>query len=222
MRGKCGKTGAELVSYGYKYNTKKVLVFVTTLGAGSLVPGRPYQAKFNDIYHNVCYRDVARPQVLCMYFKHINVVDVHNQIRQHILALEEAWVTKDGYFRLFSTFVGFTVTDVFFLCVGKKGATDEKDEDSRRKIVEFTTDVAESLLDMADKVKYQNASAALGEPMVEYQRGDGPKTINFSGEGGSIVSPMSSITQRMEIKHTETYLCQRVQSLQQNGWRIPT
>ena len=40
--------GAPLVCFGYKYNVKKLLIFITTKGAGSTQPGQPYLAKFPD------------------------------------------------------------------------------------------------------------------------------------------------------------------------------
>jgi hypothetical protein len=44
---------------------------------------------------------------------HSNLVDVHNEIRQHFLALEEKWVTTDCWFRVFTSLVGITLTDCF-------------------------------------------------------------------------------------------------------------
>ena len=97
MRGKCKRSGVELVAIGYKYNSKKVLTFITTVGAGSTEKGEnPYKMKYNDEFGNVCYRDIPRPAVLSRYFLHSNAVDVHNQMRQGNLALEECWVTTDG------------------------------------------------------------------------------------------------------------------------------
>ena len=36
------------MKYFPKYNSRKVLVLVNTLGAGSTLPGVPYQKKYND------------------------------------------------------------------------------------------------------------------------------------------------------------------------------
>ena len=113
MEGTCGRTGTRLVAMGYKYNKKKVLQFVITRGAGSTEKGFPYHAKYNDEYGNVLYRNVARPKVLNIYFQYSNKVDSHNQSRQSVLALEEKWVTHDGYFRQWTTFVGMSVTDLW-------------------------------------------------------------------------------------------------------------
>ena len=103
----------ELVCIGYKYNKKSVLTFLTTRGAGKTIDGEPYEARFPDTYGNLCVRHVARPEVLSNYFNFSNVVDLHNQARQFDLKLEKKWITHDGYFRLYTTLVGMTVTDIW-------------------------------------------------------------------------------------------------------------
>jgi hypothetical protein len=43
---------------------------------------------------------------------HSNLVDnVHNEPRQHFLALEEKWVTTNCWFQDFTSLVGITLTD---------------------------------------------------------------------------------------------------------------
>ena len=42
-----------LLDIGYKYNSRKVLGFIATEGAGSTEPGDPYLSCFPDIYSNV-------------------------------------------------------------------------------------------------------------------------------------------------------------------------
>ena len=98
MEGYAEKEGVPLVCIGYKYNAKKVLVFLTTKGAGSTQPGEPYIAKFADMYGNVCTREVARPEIISNYFNRSIVVDLHNQARQVELALEKKWVTQNAFF----------------------------------------------------------------------------------------------------------------------------
>lgn len=115
LTGKTEHEGVELVCIGYKYNKKSVLTFISTRGAGSTKEGEPYEARFPDKFGNMCVRHVARPEVVSNYFKFSNVVDLHNQARQFDLALEKKWVTHNGYFRLYSTLVGMTVTDVWKL-----------------------------------------------------------------------------------------------------------
>ena len=113
LEGLAEQENVPLVSIGYKYNKKNVLTFVMTRGAGSTAQGKPYYAKFPDKYGNVCTREVARPDVISNYFKYSNVVDLHNQARQFELALEKKWITQDGYFRIFTTFLGMNVIDAW-------------------------------------------------------------------------------------------------------------
>ena len=92
-------TGSNLVAIGYKYNSSKVLCFLATKNAGSTKNGEPYIAKFPDKYGNVNHREVERPEVISVYFQYSDVGDSPNQARQLQFALEEHWVTHDGFFR---------------------------------------------------------------------------------------------------------------------------
>ena len=64
MEGRAEKEDLLLVCIGYKYNLKKLLVFLSTKGAGSIQPGEPYLTKFPDKFGNVCTREVARPDIV--------------------------------------------------------------------------------------------------------------------------------------------------------------
>ena len=116
LRGKCKSSVVELVAIGYRFNSKRVLHFVTTVGEGRTSKGAAYQMKFNDAHANVCHRDIAHPAVILRYFKVSNPIDVNNQMQQRCLALEECWVTGNRWFCLWITFMGWTVTDTWFLC----------------------------------------------------------------------------------------------------------
>lgn len=58
---------------------------------------------------------MSRPDIIARYFKVSNLVDVHNQLRQSELALEDMWLTKDPWFRIATTLYGMTITDAFLL-----------------------------------------------------------------------------------------------------------
>ena len=45
--------GHNLIAIGYRYSSKKTLFFIMTEGAGSTIPGEPYQMKFTDKHGNV-------------------------------------------------------------------------------------------------------------------------------------------------------------------------
>ena len=78
-------------------------------------------------------------------------MDVSNQTRQRNLALEEFWVTGNGWFQIFTTFLGFTISEVWFLTDNTKDNRENKD-DSLRRIVESASELSESLLDMAEEL----------------------------------------------------------------------
>jgi len=110
----------ELVAVGYKYCLKKVLCFVFT-GDCSTRGGDPYVARFRDEHGNLATRNIARPACISQYFKFSPRVDNHNQLRQYELALEKTWVPKAQekgacWRRIWTTFVGITVVDMFRIC----------------------------------------------------------------------------------------------------------
>jgi hypothetical protein len=61
-------------------------------------------------------REVERPACISMYFDGCGKIDQHNQARQGFLRLEKHWTTQSGWFRVFTTLVGITVTDAW-LCM---------------------------------------------------------------------------------------------------------
>ena len=92
-----------LLVIGYKYNSRKVLGFIATEGAGSNEPGDPYLSRFPDIYSNLSVRPVFHPRLIGRYFNACNAIDNHNRMRQSNISLEKYWVTQSGYFRLATT-----------------------------------------------------------------------------------------------------------------------
>lgn len=100
---------------GYKYNSKRILLFLCSENAGSLIAGSPYKARFSDSNGNMHSRDVDRPEAISKYFNRSNAIDRHNQLRQGFLKLEKWWVTHCCWFRMNTTGIGMTVTDAFLL-----------------------------------------------------------------------------------------------------------
>ena len=101
-----------LLAIGYKYNSRKVLGFIATEGAGITEPGDPYLSCFPDIYSNVSVCPVVRPHLLGRCFNACNSIDNHNRMRQSDILLEKYWVTQRGYFRLATTVaLGMGITD---------------------------------------------------------------------------------------------------------------
>ncbi len=80
----------DVVCSGYKYNSRKTLFFCWPPGAASAIPGEPYIARFQDADGSANARNVPRLSVISRYFHHSNKVDIHNELRQGLLALEDA------------------------------------------------------------------------------------------------------------------------------------
>ena len=55
---------------GYKYNSRKVLVFIATEGYGSTEPCDPYLSHFPDIFSNISVRPVVWTNLLGRYFNY--------------------------------------------------------------------------------------------------------------------------------------------------------
>ena len=47
--------GIPLMEIGYTYNSRKILGFIATEGAGSTEPGDPYLSRLPDIYSNFLF-----------------------------------------------------------------------------------------------------------------------------------------------------------------------
>ena len=74
--------GTDLVYGVQKYHKTKVLMFILIKRVGLTLEGEPCEARFLDRFSNMCIHHVTLPQIVSNYFKHCNVIDSHNQVRQ--------------------------------------------------------------------------------------------------------------------------------------------
>ena len=103
--------GIPPLAIGYKYNSIKVVGFISTEGVGITEPGDPFLSRFPDIYSNVSVRPVVLPHLLGRYFNACNTICNNNSMHQYDIALEKYLVTQSGYFRLATTVaLGMSVT----------------------------------------------------------------------------------------------------------------
>ena len=110
--------GGPLIDIGYKYNTQKVLSFITTADTDSKKSGIPFLFKYPEPYHNVVIHPVARPLVMSKFSGSVDGVDSHNKSRQSDLALEKFWVTQCGWIRLCKTvYMGINITNFLILFI---------------------------------------------------------------------------------------------------------
>jgi Transposase IS4 len=108
-----GEEGVPMIIIGYKYNSRKVIVFLSTKNIAVTTCGKPYRARWRDTNHHGRHRDVKRPSIVSFFFLHSNSIDRHNHARQFELRLEKFWVTANGYFRIFTTIAGINATDAW-------------------------------------------------------------------------------------------------------------
>ena len=89
-----------LQAIDYKYNSRNVLVFIDSEGAGSAEPGDPYLSFLSYIYSNFFVRPVALTHLLGRYFNTFNSMENHNRMRHSDTAIDKYGVTQSGYFIL--------------------------------------------------------------------------------------------------------------------------
>ena len=78
-----------ILAIGYKYTSKKVICFVATVGTDLTIGGDPYMSRYKSDLGNYKTREIFCPAICSNYFNASNKVDVHNQLRQGLLLLEE-------------------------------------------------------------------------------------------------------------------------------------
>ena len=66
--------GRPILNIGYKYNSRKVLGFISAEGAGSTEPDDPYLSHFPVHFSNVSVHPIVRPRLLCRYFNACNAI----------------------------------------------------------------------------------------------------------------------------------------------------
>ena len=81
--------GRKFLEIGYKYNSRKVLGFISAEGYGSTEPGDPYLSCFPDFFSNVSVRPVVCPRLIGGHFNECNAIDHHNIMRQSDLVLDK-------------------------------------------------------------------------------------------------------------------------------------
>ena len=119
-----------MVAIGYKYNSQKVLSFITIEGGGGVTThGILYLFNYPDQFSNVSILSNVCPQVLYKFFWSFNEIDSHIKCRQYGLALDKLWVTQCGWLRLYTMVEIGIITTNFWkrFCCGVNREHYEKD-----------------------------------------------------------------------------------------------
>jgi hypothetical protein len=104
--------GVKLLAIAFAWSQKSISFFVSTVGTTTAAL-ESYASNFEDEYGNTCSKLIRRPEIVDFIYRFLPVIDNHNKSRQHLLKLEKKWPTKDCWFRLFTSLVGFSVVDLY-------------------------------------------------------------------------------------------------------------
>ena len=107
-------SGVKLLAIAFAWSQKSTAFFISTVG--TTAPAlQSYASNFEDEYGNTCTKFIRRPEIVDFIYRFLPVIDNHNKSRQHLLKLEKKWPTRDCWFCLFTTLVGFSVVDLYRL-----------------------------------------------------------------------------------------------------------
>ena len=188
-------SGVEMVCIGYKYSRGKVNTYLMSKGCGNTSPGPVYRTTYTTENGEKVHRDVGRPEVVTQYYAAAGVIDHHNHSRQGTLALEKRWPSTCGWFRIWTTMVGITVTDAW---MGLRHHIDKYPKDNARNRhkwwnlseQEFAELVAASILRHNSKVRFDVTHDSL--PLLDDDEQD------ETSENDIITSPETSRRSRTD------------------------
>jgi hypothetical protein len=105
-------SGVRLLAIAFAWSQKSISFFISTIG--TTAPAlESYASNFEDEYGNTCSKLIQRPEIVDFIYRFLPVNDNHNKSRQHLLKPEKKWPTKDCWFRLFTSLLGFAVVDLY-------------------------------------------------------------------------------------------------------------
>ena len=89
----------------------KVSYFVSSIG--KTCPSKtPHETAFQNIHGERQRREQPQPEIAAFIYNLLPAIDEWNNKRQGLLRLETKWPTQDTWFRIFTTFIGFSVTNL--------------------------------------------------------------------------------------------------------------
>jgi len=106
-----GISGVKLVTLAYAWSQKSISFFISTCGSTAR-SANAYRSHFENEFGQVDYKDLPRPKLAEFLYEILPLIDEHNKIRQHRLALEKCWQTKNCLFRLIVTICGQSLVDM--------------------------------------------------------------------------------------------------------------
>ena len=158
--------------------TKGLNLFLTT--AGFTTPGSVYNAHWVDENDCAQITELPRCSAISVFFNAFPAVDKHDHARQNKLAVEEAWLTRDPWFRLQTTFTGICMTDLWKIC-NELQLIEPSDASSEHVTIrEFTDQFCGAYLRPADEnLKCQTSTFEVRDTDNGGQKGKKAKTSTY-------------------------------------------
>ena len=107
--------GVTLYALAYKYSLSSPPNLVLST-CGTTVCTRPYTSSYSDENGTRHVASHRRPDMISDYFDGSTIIDDKNKERQAHLAVEDAWPTKDCYFKIMCAMAGSHVVDMKGMC----------------------------------------------------------------------------------------------------------
>ena len=108
---KANISGVDLFLLAYAFSNTDVTYMVSS-SETTIAHTTMYKSNFTDEYGNTTFKEILRPSVAHFLYELLPLIDNHNKDQQSLLALEDCWPTKSAWFRLVTTLVGMTVTNL--------------------------------------------------------------------------------------------------------------
>ena len=87
--------GVKLIAWAYTWSQTSIAYFNSTCGVTTRAK-EPYFTEYEDNDGQIQQRSYPRPQLVSDYYNTCTYIDDGNKLRQHHLALEKKWPTKDS------------------------------------------------------------------------------------------------------------------------------
>ncbi len=198
----------DLFVMAYAWSNKGIAFFVSSCGT-TIRHEKNYYSKFEDEMGCVQAKELARPEVAHMLYEFLPLIDEHNKARQSCLALEECWLTKCCWTRLYTTFIGMGVVD---LQRWDRHMRSESEEATREgldgdfTIIKMASLIARPLRTSA--MRYRNTPQPSRRSNLD-EDGNKKPLIRIKGDDGSISYTPNKKGGRKRARQKRCYICRR-------------
>lgn len=124
----------KIIAIGHTHRNSTVTMIATTGSTQPVVDNSNNKHSTHD-----SKKQVPHPEAMANMFKYYNGVDHNNMLRQHILDVEERWLTQRWWIRFWATILGIIATDAYLAYSVEHGdaVPSGDEEDSKHELKAF-------------------------------------------------------------------------------------